>query len=212
MANDAAGLLGKLETKLDDTSNAVWPDAELADLIAWAVSGLYPRYARTLNPSAGGTDITLNSGTIFYAVPTGCLEVTSVDWLNDDGEELGTLQGQTWQMVGDKYGATLKIRVAPKIAEQEGKIRVHGHGRYDVTTNLIPDDLVPLVLAIAAAEAYRRLAGERARYEQYATRRPNQVVSMNEVLNYLANAEAEALRQRALNPATRRRPVPGRLG
>lgn len=212
MANDLATLSSKLATQLRDTGHDVWNSTEKDDLITWSVANLYPRFARYIDPSVVGAEITLVDGTYFYSVPSGVLEVSGLDWIDTDGDELGTLDGQAWQVTGDPFGGTLKIRVAPRIVEQGGTLRVHGYGRYDTTTNLIPDDYVPLVLAQARSEAYLRMVGDRARFEQWLAREQTQNVSVNELEQMVNQAEGEALRLRATLPKTFRRPVPGRLG
>jgi len=292
MANDAAGLLAYLETALDDTTNVVWSEAELNNIVAWAVADIYPRFGRILDPTI--TFVDLVEDTYFYSLPSGVAEVSRVDWFEhgavlttlsaaaDDivdtttehdftagqrvrftsltggsgltagtiyyvisanlgdttfqvsateggsainfttditagtvelvgGDEHGPLAGGLWNLQGDPWG-TQKIRVAPGIVDQGGTLRIHGYGRYDVTTNLIPDHLVPLVLAMSRVEAYRRVAGERSRFEQWMVARPKQGVSLNDLLNLVAEARSEVAEHMARRFRTWRMPVPGRLG
>lgn len=208
MPNNLATLSSKLATALRDTDHSTWNSTEKDDLVTWSVAGLYPRIARRLDPTT--TTITLVANTYFYAVPSGVVEVEQLEWVND-GDELGFLQGQAWHTVGDTYGANLKVRVSPSIVEQGGTLRVHGYGRYDTTTNLIPDDFVPLVLAMARCEAYERIAGERARFLQWQASEQEQDTSVNELLNQIQSARFERERENA-RFRTARRPVPGRLG
>lgn len=212
MANDLATLSSKLATQLRDTAHAVWNSTEKDDLVTWSVANLYPRFARSIDPSVAAADVTLVADTYFYAVPSGTIEVSGVDWKDTDGDELGPLNDQAWQVTGDPFGTTLKIRVAPGIVDQLGKLRVHGYGRYGTATNLIPDDYVPLVLAQARAEALRRMADDRAKFEVWLARNQKQSVTVNELLQMVNDADIEIQRLRFLLPRTWRRPVPGRLG
>lgn len=210
MSNNLATLSSKLATALRDTDHAAWNSTEKDDLVTWAVAGLYPRLARTLDPTA--STITLVAGTYFYAAPTGVIEVNNVELVDEDADEHGFLQGQAWSTVGDAYG-TLKVRVSPTIVEgyAGGTLRVHGFGRYDTTTNLVPDDFVPLVLAIARCDAYDNISSERSRFLQWQASEQSQDTSVNDLLSMIQMARVERERQWA-RFRTQRRPVPGRLG
>lgn len=208
MPNNLATLSSKLATALRDTDHSTWNSTEKDDLVTWSVAGLYPRIARRLDPTT--TTITLVANTYFYAVPSGVIEIESIQWTRD-GDELGYLADGTWSLEGDPYAGTLKVHIAPTIVEQLGTLRVHGFGRYDTTTNLIPDDFVPLVLAIARCDAYDRVTGERARFLQWQASEQEQDTSVNELLNQVQMARVERERQWA-RFQTQRRPVPGRLG
>lgn len=212
MANDLVTLTTRLTQALRDADHAAWNQNEKEDLITWAVASLWPSFGRYLDPSANGQEVTLVSGTIFYTLPTGMLTVHSIDRMNtDETEEYGPIVDNSWQVTGDPMGGTAKLRVAPVITEQGGKLRLHGYGQYDTATNLIPDRLVPLVLAIARAEAYRRVGADRARFKQYQTANPEVDTSMNELLLQINEADAEAFRLRSMLVEFRR-PAPGRLG
>lgn len=210
MANDLATLSSKLATALRDTGHEVWNSTEKDDLVTWAVADLYPRFARGLDPETA--TVTLVAEDYFYAVPTGTVEISSLDIVTADGEEAGRVGQGAWSLVGDEWGA-LKLRVAPAVVDTYagGTLRVHGFGRYDTSTNLIPDHLVPMVLALAKLEAYRRIVGEASRYEQYAAADPTQQANVNQLLNLVDSSERDVLRLRATLKRSVRRPVPGRL-
>ncbi len=210
MANDLATLSSKLATALRDTDHETWNSTEKDDLVTWAVANLWggsPRIFRELDPTT--TTVSLVADTYFYPVPSGVVDVWALDLYNGT-DEYGMVDGSAWQLVGDPYSG-LKIRVSPALAETGYTLRVHGIGRYDVTTNLIPDDFVPLVLAIARAEAYRRITGDRARFEQWLASNQTQNMSVNELLNLIDDAEKFALRERR-SVRTWAHPVPGRQG
>lgn len=205
MANDLATLKPKFATQLRDTANETWTDAEKGDLLTWAVANLWagrPRIFRELDPTT--TTIPLVADTYFYALPAGVQSVHALD-VYDGVNEYGRLDGDAWQLISGK------IRVAPHIAATGYTLRVHGIGRYDVTTNLIPDDFVPLVLAIGRAEAYRRVTGDRARFEQWLNSNQTQNISINELLQMIDEADKAAARERQ-SVRTLAYPVPGRQG
>jgi hypothetical protein len=208
VSNDAATLNSKLATALRDTAYAVWNSTELDDLISWAVAGLYPRFVRPLDPTT--TTVTLVEGTYFYPLPSGVVEVSTVETYNATTEN-GPLDGQTWQVVGDAYAGTGKLRVSPVIAQTGDTARLFGYGTYDVTANYIPDILVPLVLARARGEAYRRMAGDRAKFEQWLAVNQTQNVSVNELLQLVNESDADAIQMERRLPRSWRRPVAGRL-
>ena len=213
MANDLPTLSSKLAQALRDVEHEGWTSLEKDDLIKWSVANLFPRYARYLDPSLAAQKVTLVSGTYWYALPTGVLEVSTLDLISPTADEYGALDGQAWQITGDPYSGSAKIRVSPQIVDNlGGSVRVHGYGRYDTTTNLIPDDFVQLVVANARAEAYRRMGADRARFEQWQARNQKQNISVNELYSLVTEAESEALRLLRFTPRTWRRPVPGRLG
>lgn len=209
MANDLSGLTTKLTTALRDSSNDEWTAAELNDLITWAVAGLYPRYARPLDPTAN--TISLTAEDYWYDLPSGVIEVSTVD-LYDGTTEYGVVDGQNWQIVDDAVNGSGQLRVSPVIAQSGYSVRLHGYGRYDTSTNLIPDSLVPLVIARARAEAYRREGAKRANFLQWQASEQQQNMSVNELIGLINEADAAANMLAAQTPHTWRRPVPGRLG
>lgn len=211
MPNDLATLKGKLATQLNDESDVDWSATEKNDLITWAVANLWPRRRREIDPSLASSEISLVAGTIFYAAPSGMEHIVRLDWKDADGNEGGPIWNG-WEETGDPFGGTLKIKVAPVIAERGGKLRVYGYGRYNTSTALVPDDYVPLVLAKARAEAYRRMGADRARFKNWQSRHPDQDISMNELLQLINEADAEARLLDAELPTTVQRPVPGRVG
>jgi len=207
MPNNLATLRGKLATALRDTTNVVWASAELDDLITWAVADLYPQFARGLVPSA--TTVTLVSGTLTYNLPAGVLEVSGVDWIDTGSTYLGPLGPQSWWIEGDAENSTGVLRVAPVYPTTGGTLRLHGYGRFDTATNLIPDRAIRAVLASARAEAYRRLAGDRVKFEQWLARRQQQNVTVNELTIMVNEADGEYLRAMS-RLRTFRRSRPGR--
>lgn len=208
MANDLATLSSKLATALRDTSHETWTSTEKDDLVTWAVDNLYPKFARVLDPET--TTVALVTDTYFYDLPAGVIEVSTVE-LYTGTDEYGPLDDQAWQVVGDPYNGTGKLRISPIIADTDYTVRLHGYGVYDTTTNLIPDTLVPLVLAKARVEAYRRLGADRANFLQWQTNEQTQNISVNELLQLMQSAQADVILLEQGAQRTWRRPVPGRL-
>lgn len=136
--------------------------------------------------------------------------VVRADWVSDDGEtEYGALDGQSWEVVGDVEADTALLFVAPIIVEQGGTLKLHTHTAYDTTANYIPNRLIPLVIARARAEAYRRLAADRQKFKAWLSRNQEQNVTVNELLQMINEADNEAL---VLDRGQKswQKPVPGR--
>lgn len=212
MPNSLATLRGYLETQLrDSAAPLVWSQTEKENLLTWATAGLYPRIARPIDPSAAAAKITMVANTYYYSMPTGMLEAFRIDWVAADDTENGPISGAAWEIVGDAIGGAAKIHVSPRLIEAGDTLRVHGYGRYDLTTNYPPDDYVPLILAKARAEAVRRVLADRERFKTWLSRNQSQNVSVNELLQMVNEADNEALRlQRQYR--TPRKPVRGRIG
>jgi hypothetical protein len=75
--------------------------------------------------------------------------------------------------------------------------------------SLVPDEYVPLILAMGRAEAWRRAAGTRMNYTQWAARNQIQDISPNEIIQFVNEADVEVGRLRR-GLRTWQRPVPGR--
>lgn len=208
MSNDLATLTTKLSTALKDTTNAVWSSAELNDILTWSLAELFPHISRPLDPTS--ETVTLVADTYFYSLPAGLLTLSRVDWVDTDSNELGPLASGSWEVVGDPLMGTGKLHVAPTIVDQGGTLRLNGYGRFDLSNNLIPDDFVRLLLAIARAEAYRRLAADREQFKVWLQRNQTANVTINELVLLIneADAEAERIRRRV---RVWQKPVPARV-
>ena len=212
MANNLATLNTKLATQLRDAAYGTWTTGEMDDLLTWSTAGLYPRLARPIDPkaAAGASEITMVTSTYFYALPTGILEAFRLDRVGADATEYGPVSGAAWEITGDIHGGTAKVHVSPQLIVNGDKLRVNGYGRYELVTNLPPDDYVPLILAIARAEAYRRVTADRERFKVWLARNQTQNVTINELLQFVNDADAEAIRLWR-KVRTLRRPVRGRI-
>ena len=210
MANDLATLRGKLDVQLSDSDNATWTQAEKNELITEAVANLYPRFARPFAYPIWP----LTADRENYNAPTGMLEVYRIE-VGEVATDLlvRVLDNGTWYTYDDPLTGSLKLFINGRYSDPDYYYIVHGVGRYDLATaaNYIPDDLVSMVLATARAEAYRRVAGQRARFLQWQAKSHQQDVTVNELLALTQEAQADAERLRARLPRTARRPVPGRM-
>lgn len=209
MANDLATLNGYLDTALNDASDVTWGSTEKNNVITWAVANLWPRISFPNDPTTD--DITLVAETYFYDVPDTVGAVSKLFLVDADADEAGFLTPGTWELIGVPF-STQEVHISPSIVDANagGSVRIYGYSRYDTTSSLIPDDYVPIVLAEARAELYRRVTGDRARFKAWLSRQQTQNVSENEALSMVADAvrEAERLRSRQ---KTWQRPVPARV-
>lgn len=207
MANDLATLRGKLDVQLGDTAHEAWDQTEKEDLITWAVQGLYPRRARPMSKPI----YPLVAATEDYAAPTGMREINRVELGEVDTNHLVVrVPGDSWYLYGDPMSSGLTLWVSRHYTDPSYYLIVHGYGIHDFVDNKIPDEWVPLVLAKARAEAYRRMAGDRARFEQWLNSNQTQNMSVNELLQLIQDADDQALRLDQMLPRTVRLPVPGR--
>lgn len=205
MANNTATLRGYLQSSLRDTSNETWTTTEMDNAIIRAVRTLAPRVVRPLDPESYTQALT--AGDYFYALDSAIYQLTSVDWVDADSNERGRLKPGTWETVGDVQNGAGKIHVSPYIADYGGTLRYHGYGRYDTTTNYIPDEHINLVLARAEVELYHYLKSDRTRFLNWANTRQDQNVSLNELLQAI-NAAEQRERELSGKAFTFRKPVP----
>jgi hypothetical protein len=135
MANTLATLSSKLAQQLRDTDHATWNSIEKDDLVRWSVAGLFPKRSRYPDPSLSAQTITLVEGTYFYSLPTGMLEVSTVDLIDTNGDEAGPVDGASWQVTGEWQGGTQKLRLSPQIVDNiGGTVRLHGYSRFEIGT------------------------------------------------------------------------------
>lgn len=208
MPNNLATLNTKLATALRDPDYGTWTTAEIDDLLTYGLAVLFPHLAREIAPASA--TITLVADTYFYTLPTGVMEVSRVDWIDTDSNEMGPMGAGSWEVVGSPILGTGQLHVSPVVVDQGGTLRLISYGRFDLTANLIPDDYVQYLIAVARAEAYRRMAGDRARFAAWQARNQTQNVTVNELILLINEADAEAERLRRQTHVWRK-PVPGRV-
>ncbi len=214
MSNDLSHLSQELSLALRDTTFSVWDSKECDRFITWAVADLWPKISREFDPTLN--TITLvpgtSPGTYYYTMPSGMLALSRVDLVDTNSKEMGPLAPGLWEKVGPQNG-TMKLHIAPVIVDQGGTVRLLGYGRFDTTTNLIPDDYVPLVIAKAQHRALMRLFSNREQFVNW--------LGSNQVNNVTINEQVQMTREAALdverlkkesNAKVWMRPVPGRHG
>src|SRR3972149_2376521 len=177
-----------LETSLRDTTNIVWGASEIDAILGWALEE-----TNRARPRVVKDVIALIEDTDTYTL-TNVYTVFRVDLLDAESKVIMTLPSGSWEVWGDNASIGQTLYINPNYARDTYKLRVHGYGPYDYTTNTPPLQVQQAILALGRAEAYRRVAGERARFEQYATGNPRSDVSVNELLGQINDAEAEAKR------------------
>jgi hypothetical protein len=128
-------------------------------------------------------------------VLTNVYEVFRVDLLDPDGKMVMPLPHGTWEIWGDNQTSGQTLYVNPRYARDGYSLRVHGYAPYTFSGSTNPPSQVQAaILALARAEALRRVTTERSRFEQYATANPRSDTSVNELLQQISEAQAEAER------------------
>lgn len=188
MANNLATLHGYLETKLRDTTNAVWSDSELDNYLTWACARLYPHVAKEVRET-----VTLVADTDQYTLTT-IADVIKVDYIDAASPYAlqAHLMGGTWSFWrgnSDTVGGTLYLN--PDYANASYSLRVFGYAPYDLVTNLPPDRFVPTILAMAASEAVRAMMNDRAKFKQWDALSQSQNISTNEFVQMVNEGDAE---------------------
>jgi hypothetical protein len=205
MANDLATLLGYLNTALRDTDNSTWGTTEKQNLLTWASASTWPRLA-----SRTEEEVTLADDDSLYTLTT-VAAIDRIDVIDEDGKMLHSLPGGTWEFRGDGESVGGELYINPLYAREPHTLLVHGWAPYNLATTLPPDRHVPLILAIARAEACRREIARRAAFKNWMTLEQTQNISVNELVLMVNEADNEAMRLRTMLK-TWRRPVPARVG
>jgi hypothetical protein len=182
--NDLADLKTKLGTALRDTSNQVWTASELGDLLTWSAASLYPRLAIPTMSTLASVDDTET-----YDLPAGVREISAIDWIDENGKMVMRLMGGTWEIQGDPLSDAATLFINRIYSDGSHSFLLHGYKEYDLVTNLPPDRYVPLVMARARAEAYRRALGDRAKFQQWQALNQTQNISVNEMIQMVNDAE-----------------------
>lgn len=200
----AIDLKPTLETALSDTSNAVWPEAELDTILQYALDQVNLVRQRQVRDTI---DLVADQDT--YTL-TNVYSVTRVDLLDSDSKVVRTLAHGTWEVWGDNLSSGQTLYINPDFAKATYKLRVHGYGPYDFTTNT-PDSMTQAaIVSLARAEALRRVMNDRARFRQWATSNPRSDSSVSELIGMLNEADAEG--QRLLRSIRLiKRPTVGRM-
>jgi len=203
VSNNLATLNTKLATALRDSDGNTWATTERDDLLTWACTQLWPKVARRLTE-----DVTIVADQEDYTLTT-LYEVDRVDMLDGDDHRVAIVP--RWEFLGDGYSAGGTLSVDRGFVQDTSmSFKVHGWGAYDLVTNLPYDRYVPLILAIARAEAGRREITRRMQSKNWRTTNQVQNISANELVLLVNEADAESERlARALKTWRRPRPAFG---
>ena len=200
----ALDLKDKLREQLNDSSDDVWPATEKDNLLTFAldeVNRVRPRLVRDTIAAVADQDT--------YTL-VNVYDVHRVDLLDDSNKVVMSIPGAAWEVWGDGEESGSSLYINPSYSQTGYSFRVHGYGPYDYTTNTPSSQIQSAILAVARAEALRRMVTERSRFETYATANPRSDTSVSEILGMVNDADIEAKR---LLVAIRliRRPTPGRV-
>jgi len=211
MANNLATLNTALATKLRDTGYAVWATGEIDSLLTWAAASLAPGIVER-----DAVDVALTADTALYTV-TNWVSINRIDLYDGNPATAGSnlitvLADGSWELLGDiNSPASRSLYINPIYATTGYYVRLHGYKVFDLVTNLPSDNLVPLILAIARAEALRIMAGKRAQSTQWAALNQKESISVNELMQMIQEAEGEAQRLRRMFHV-RQMPSPASIG
>lgn len=195
----------KLETALRDPTNLVWGASEIDDILALALE-----QTNRVRPRVVQDAVTLVEGTDNYVL-TNVYEAYRIDLLNASGSMIMKLPQGSWEVWGDNMTLGQTFYINPRYTLSGFSLRVHGYAPYTFSGTTNPPAMVQAaILAIARAEALRRILTERSRYEQYATANPRSDTSMTELMSQIGEAENEAERLLS-NIRLIKKPAPARV-
>lgn len=200
----ATDLRTPLEVALRDESNEVWSTDELDDIIAQNLA-LANQYRQRMVRDT----ITIVDNQDTYTL-VNVYSVQRVDLLDENNKLVRIVAPGFWEVWGDNLTLGQTLYINPAYAFEPYKLRVHGYGPYDLTTNDPPDVMQKAIIAMSRAEALRRVASERSRFRQWAETNPRGNSTTNELLQQINEADSESdrlLRQIKLI----KKPLPGRL-
>jgi hypothetical protein len=193
-----------LEIALSDESNEIWTTTELDTILSYALA-----MANQVRQRAVRDTIALVDDQDSYTL-TNVVSITRVDLLDEDNKLVRVLPNGSWEVWGDNSTTGQTLYINPIYARTPYQLRVHGYGPYDYTTNTPDTTMQTAIVALARAEALRRLATDRARFRQWAQSNPRGDVSTNELIQSVNEADAEA--QRILRSIKLiKRPTTGRM-
>lgn len=181
----------------------VWSTEELEFLCESAlaqVNDVRPRSVRDI--------VALDPDDDQYAL-TNVYSVTRVDWLDSNDKVIMKLPPNSWEVWGDGVSGAQTLFVTSAYTRDSFSVRVHGYAPWTWSATDFPFEVQQLIIAIARAEALRRLVHERSRFRQWATSNPRSDVSVTELLSMTNEADNFA-RELKSNLRVIKRPVQGR--
>lgn len=210
MPNNTATIRGYVQNALRDTTAATWTTAVIDEVVGRVIASLWPRLQRPLD-SESFTQ-TLTTSDYYYALSASITALSRVDWVDGNSQERGVLPGHLWEIHGSLIQGTAKIHVSPSIVDGPGgTLRYLGYGRFDGTTNFIPDEYLPYVISECVNYLAAYELNARTQFKQYGVADQRQNVSTTELVSIMAEHRQRADRERA-RQMTWRKPMQARIG
>lgn len=182
----ALDLSDQLARMIKDPTHITWTTQELTDMLAYALAETNRvrniRTTETIAAVASQDTYTL----------TTIQSVHRVDLLDASNKVVMIIPGNAWEIWGDNMSPSQTLYINPSYSLSGYTFRIHGYVDYDYTTNTPPQMVQNAILAVARAEALRRILAERARFEQYASSNPRGDSSMTEVYSEVQDAQRQA--------------------
>lgn len=203
----AIDLTTQLSLQLRDETNATWTTAELGDLLDQALDQAN-QYRQLMVRDV----IALINDQDTYVL-TNVHTAVRVDLLDEDSKMIRSLAPGTWEIWGDNNTAGQSLYVNPLYARVPYKIRVHGYAPYNFSGPAAenPSNIMQkAILALARAEALRRIVPDRVRFRNWAQSNPRGDTSVNELLGMMNESDSES--EKLLDQIKLiKRPMPGRF-
>ncbi len=195
-----------LAESLRDSTHLVWQASELTTILGYALEE-----TNRVRPRVVSDLLSLVSEQDQYTL-VNVYTVFRVDLLDSTNKVVMLLPAGSWEIWGDNASLSQTLYINPQYARVPYKLRVHGYGPYVYTgtTANPPLQVQEAILAVARAEALRRVATERSRFEQYATGNPRSDTSVSEVIGQVQDAERRA-QQLLTDIKLIRRPTAGKF-
>ena len=185
-------LLADAVTKLKESLEGdlgtpdVWSDAELEFILESAlaqVNQVRPRSVRDVIALADDDDQ--------YAL-TNVYSIHRVDWLDADDRVIMQLPPRSYEVWGDGQSEAQTLWLANLYGRETYSVRVHGYAPWEWSATAFPYEVQQMIIAVARAEALRRLTHERSRFRQWASSNPRSDVSVTELLSMTNEADNNA--------------------
>jgi hypothetical protein len=123
-----------------------------------------------------------------YAL-TNVYSVHRVDWLDANDKVIMQLPPRAWEVWGDGETEAQTLWVSNAYTRANFSVRVHGYAPWEWSATPFPYQVQQMIIALARAEALRRLTHERSRFRQWASSNPRSDVSVTELLSMTNEAD-----------------------
>lgn len=161
----------------------VWSTTELEFMLESALARI-----NAARPRSVRDEIALTADDDQYAL-VNVHTVHRVDWLDSNDKVIMQLPPRAWEIWGDNETEAQTIWVSTAYARTNFSIRVHGYAPWEWSATAFPYQVQQMLIAIARAEALRRLTSERSRFRKWASSNPRSDVSVTELLSMTNEAD-----------------------